>query len=46
MRLGYDIREGLRVTLLGKNLFNEEYTLRPGLLEAPINGTLRVDWKF
>ncbi len=46
VRLAYELRPGVKLSFLGKNIFNEEYTLRPGLLEAPINGTLRLDWKF
>ncbi len=46
LRLAYQFPKGIKVSLIGKNLLNEEYTLRPGLLEAPINGTVRVDWKF
>ncbi len=35
-----------KVSLVGKNMLNEEYTIRPGLLEAPRNYALRIDVKF
>ena len=28
------------------NALNEEYSTRPGLLEAPRNFSMRLDWKF
>lgn len=46
VRMAYQITDGIKISLLGKNIFNEEYTLRPGLLEAPRNGSVRLDWKF
>ena len=36
----------LKVSLLAENLLNQEYTLRPGLLEAPRNIGLRLDYKI
>ncbi len=41
-RLSYDFG-ALKVGVVGENLLNTEYTLRPGLLEAPRNISLRVD---
>ncbi len=46
-----DIRIGVdfsRVSLTGivSNVFNTEYTLRPALMEAPRNFTLRADFKL
>jgi len=35
-----------KVSLIGKNVLNEEYTIRPGLLEAPRNYAIRLDVKF
>ena len=35
-----------RLSFIGKNLLNEEYTLRPGLLEAPRNFAIRLDVEF
>ena len=45
-RVGYQISKIYKISLLGKNMLNQEYTRRPGLLEAPLNVTLRVDAKF
>ena len=36
----------LKVTVIGANLLNEEYSYRPALLEAPRNISARVDWIF
>ncbi len=46
MRAAYKISSHLKVSLLGNNLFNQMYTLRPALLEAPQNFSFRVDAKF
>lgn len=46
LRASYQITEGLKFSLLLNNVFNEEYTLRPGLFEAPRNLTARMDYKF
>jgi len=46
LRLGYKFIEGGKASLLVRNVFNEEYSRRPGLLEAPRNITLRVDYTF
>ena len=35
-----------KLSFVGKNILNEEYTIRPGLLEAPRNFALRLDVKF
>ena len=42
LRTSYDINKNWSATLLVKNLFNSEYSVRPGLLEAPRNLTLRL----
>jgi len=44
----YTLNKGLKakLSLLGKNLLNKEYTLRPGLLEAPRNIGVRLDFVF
>ncbi len=34
------------LTLIVNNVMNQEYTLRPALVEAPINTTLRWDYRF
>jgi outer membrane cobalamin receptor len=46
MRLAHRFTEMLKVSFLMRNIFNEEYTRRPGLLEAPRNWTVRVDVKL
>ena len=45
-RVGYNLNDKYRLTIIGKNLTNEEYTLRPALLEAPRNITARLDLRF
>ena len=35
-----------KISIVGKNILNEEYTIRPGLLEAPRNFAVRMDVKF
>ena len=42
-RTSYDINPNWSITFLLKNLFNSEYSVRPGLLEAPRNLTLRLN---
>ena len=46
LRVAYQIIPSIKVALIGKNIFNEEYTSRPALLEAPTNITCRFDFKF
>ncbi len=46
IRVGYQLNENFRVGVIGNNLFNTEYMLRPGLLEAPRNIGVRIDAKF
>ena len=43
---GYRFSEAFKVSVLMGNILNEEYSVRPGLLEGPRNLTARVDWKF
>ncbi len=45
-RLAYEHNEHLKATFILGNAFNKEYVLRPAILEAPRNVTLRVDFKF
>lgn len=45
-RVAYQVNKNIKVSLIARNIFNEEYTVRPGLLEAPTNVTLRADLKF
>lgn len=44
----YDYKANVKtkLSLIGKNVLNEEYTLRPGLLEAPRNFGVRLDVEF
>ncbi len=45
-RASYKLTKALKISALCGNLLNEEYTVRPALLEAPRNYTLRLDWKI
>ncbi len=38
--------EKLKISIIGANILNEEYTYRPGLLEPPRNVQVRADFKF
>jgi outer membrane receptor protein involved in Fe transport len=46
LRASYKISKSMKITAICGNLLNEEYTVRPALLEAPRNYTLRLDWKI
>lgn len=46
LRASYRFSDAIKVSALFNNVFNEDYTIRPGLMEAPRNLTLRVDWKL
>ena len=37
---------GIKISLLAENLLNSEYAVRPGVLEAPRNYSMRLDMKF
>ena len=43
LRVQYRISDRLTFTLLGRNVLNEVYSVRPGLLAAPRNLALRLD---
>jgi len=45
-RGSYNLWEEVKLSLLLNNAFNIEYSTRPGLLEAPRNLTMRMDFKF
>jgi outer membrane receptor protein involved in Fe transport len=45
-RLGWDIKEWIRVNTLLRNVFNTEYLGRPGDLGPPRNITLQMRFKF
>ena len=44
MRFGYSF-DKLKISFHVKNIFNEEYTLRPSLIEPPRNFAIRLDYK-
>jgi outer membrane cobalamin receptor len=46
IRAAYKFTPKVKLSLIGANIFNEEYSFRPGLLEAPRNVQARVDWTF
>lgn len=37
---------GLKFSIVGKNMLNQEYNIRPGLVGAPMNITIRLDVEF
>ncbi|OWY24111.1 TonB-dependent receptor [Sphingobacteriales bacterium UPWRP_1] len=45
-RISYRIDDNSSVALIGKNIFNLEYALRPGLMDAPANITLQYKIKL
>ena len=46
LRSSYAINKSLKVSALVGNLFNAEYSIRPALLDAPRNYTIRLDYKI
>ena len=46
LRAAYRPFKGAKISFLANNLLNKEYTQRPGLLEAPRNVTMRLDYAF
>ncbi len=46
VRAAYRPFDGAKISLLANNLLNKEYSQRPGLLEAPRNVTVRLDYSF
>ncbi len=46
VRASIKLTQALKVSVLCGNLLNEEYSVRPALLEGPRNYTLRLDWKI
>jgi outer membrane receptor protein involved in Fe transport len=45
-RIAYQANKIFKISLIGANLFREEYSYRPGTLDAPRSYTLRLDAKF
>lgn len=49
LRAGYSFKtknNTYKVSAIMKNVTNKEYSLRPGLVEAPMSYTLRLDFEF
>ncbi|MDO8366867.1 MAG: TonB-dependent receptor [Saprospiraceae bacterium] len=46
LRASFKLNKSIKISALCGNLLNEEYSVRPALLEAPRNYTLRLDWKI
>lgn len=46
LRMRYEISNRFKASLLLNNLSNAEYSLRPGLLEAPRNFAVRLDFSL
>ena len=46
IRAGFEFLKYFKLSLLVKNLTNEAYTIRPAIMEAPKNVSLRLDVKF
>lgn len=46
VRASYQLTKELKASLIVGNLLNEEYTVRPALMEAPRNFTVRFDYKI
>jgi len=44
-RMAYNFKH-FKISIVGENLLNTEYTLRPGLLEAPRNASIRLDFNL
>ncbi len=42
-RLAYNISDVAKISFIAKNATNQAYTLRPALMEAPLNLTVRAD---
>lgn len=45
-RIGYNLTADAKVSLIAKNLANNQYTLRPGFMEPPRNYALQVAYQF
>lgn len=45
-RASYEVIDGLKISFVTKNTFNQEYMVRPGTLEPPRSFTLRADYQF
>lgn len=45
-RIGYNFTEEAKVSLIAKNVTANQYSIRPGYIEAPRNYTLQVSYQF
>ncbi len=45
-RIAWTPTEKIRIAFIAKNILNKQYSLRPSLIEAPRNYTLRADFTF
>ena len=46
LRAAYSLNKKARISAICGNLLNQEYTVRPALLEGPRNYTIRFDYKI
>ena len=46
LRLGYNFTKNIKLSVLAKNVLNNEYIRRPAYIEAPRSFTARVDFEF
>ena len=46
IRLGYKLNDNFRIGLIANNIFNTEYSSRPGDIQAPRNFMLQLQMKF
>ena len=46
LRASFKPKKQLKISILWRNVLNKEYSLRPGILNAPRNLTIRGDYKF
>ena len=46
LRVGYQLTDKAKLSLLLNNAFNATYSTRPGLIEAPTNLTAKADYSF
>jgi iron complex outermembrane receptor protein len=45
-RLGYKLKDNFRIGLIANNIFNTEYSSRPGDIQAPRNFMAQLQMKF
>ena len=46
LRAAYQVNKNVKTSLILNNAFNELYSVRPGLMEAPRNLTVRLDFSW